>query len=64
VRLSIHDLAGRLVKTLVHESKAAGSHEVMWDGRNNNGGRVSSGVYLYRIEAGSFAETRRMVLVK
>ncbi len=64
VKLTIHDLAGRLVRTLVQENREAGSHQVVWEGRNNNGGQVSSGVYLYRIEAGTFTEARQMVLVK
>jgi len=52
-------LAGREISTLVNELKTAGNHSVSF-----NGNKLSSGVYFYKIEAGSFVETKRMVLVK
>jgi hypothetical protein len=64
VRLHIYNLKGQLVRTLVNEQKPAGRHQVVWDGRNDVGARVPSGVYLYRIEAGDFHATRRLALVK
>ncbi len=65
VTLTIHDLAGKLVKTLVaSQTVDAGRHEVVWNGRDNRGRMAVSGVYFYRLEAGSFSETRRMTLVK
>ncbi len=64
VRLDIHDAAGRRVRTLADDERAAGRHEVRWDGRGDDGGVVASGVYFCRMEAGSFRETRRMTLVK
>lgn len=62
--LVIHDVAGRRVKTLVSGFVEAGTHEVRWDGRDEDGRRVASGVYLYRLVAGRVVETRRMVLLK
>jgi hypothetical protein len=64
VTIRIYDVAGRLVRTVVNEYRAAGRHRVPWDGRNQHGARVATGVYFYRMEAGSFAQTRKMLLLK
>jgi len=64
VNLSIFDASGRLVKTLISESKVADNYSISWDGTNDNGVSVSAGMYLYKIDAGSFVETRKMLLVK
>jgi beta-glucanase (GH16 family) len=65
VRLTIHDVAGRLVKVLVAgETVPAGRHEVGWDGRDESGRVAAAGVYFYRLEAGGYSQTRRMALVK
>ena len=65
VRLRVFDLAGRLVKSLIGgEGYTSGCHEVVWNGRDEAGRRVAFGTYFYRLEAGSFSETKRMVLVK
>ena len=64
VRLSIYDLGGRLVRVLVDEVRPAGMHEVQWDATNASGQRVASGVYLCRMEAGEYRETRRVMLIK
>jgi len=64
VELKIFNLKGQLVKTLISEFYPAGSHQVKWDGTNELGLKVSSGVYIYRVKAGSFVETKRMVLIR
>lgn len=65
VSLQVYDVSGRLVRTLVdHRRMSAESHRVEWDGRADNGGSVASGVYFYRLRAGHFAESRKMVLMK
>ena len=64
VRLTVIDLLGRTIQTLVDADQAAGSYTVRWDGRNASGTPVPSGVYLYRLTAGDFAATRQMLLVK
>ncbi|MBN2070132.1 MAG: VCBS repeat-containing protein [Candidatus Krumholzibacteriota bacterium] len=64
VLLKIYDCAGRLVRLLVDERKAGGIHEVIWDGRGNDGFAVASGVYYYRLDAGEYIETKKMVLLK
>jgi hypothetical protein len=64
VELSIFDLRGRLMKKVVQGKVATGRHYVTWDGTDQKGERVSSGVYLYRINAGNSRETRKMLLLK
>jgi hypothetical protein len=64
VQLKTYDTAGRLVATLLNEHMGAGPHKVVWDGRDDSGRAVAAGVYLYRLTAGSYGETKRMVLVK
>jgi len=64
VRLQIYDLHGRLVRSLLTGTAAAGRHSIRWDGTDTSGHRVSSGVYLYRLQAGAFVQTRRMLLLR
>ena len=62
--LTIHDLMGRNVKTLVSENKVAGFHSVKWNATNNAGELVSAGMYFYTIKTDSFSKTRKMMLLK
>ncbi|RMI13841.1 MAG: hypothetical protein D6681_05615, partial [Calditrichaeota bacterium] len=55
---------GREIATLVNEKMAPGMYEVQWDGRDDTGKPVSSGVYLYRLKAGDFTATRKMILMR
>jgi hypothetical protein len=64
VALRIYDLHGALVKNLETGKKPAGRYEVGWNGENERGERVASGVYFYELRAGSFRQTRKMVLLK
>jgi hypothetical protein len=65
VTLNVFDASGRLVRELVDgEVLTAGRYETMWNGRNDAGRQVASGVYFYRLEAGVYSETKRMVLLK
>jgi hypothetical protein len=64
VKIDIFDVSGRLVRTLLDERRAAGRWSVRWTGDDMRGQRVASGVYFYRMQAGSFFETRKMVLLK
>jgi 5'-nucleotidase/UDP-sugar diphosphatase len=64
VKLTVYNLLGQTVKTLVDEYQSAGSKEVTWDGRNERGESVASGIYLYRLEAGKYTETKKMSLLK
>ena len=64
VSLRIFDVQGRLVKTLVDVEQRGGYYNVAWDGRNDVGRSVASGVYFYRLQAGEFEKTNKMLLVK
>lgn len=65
VRLSIYDVMGRQVRTLIQgESFKSGFHVVNWDGRDNAGHSVASGMYIYRIIAGDYISDKKMLLVK
>jgi hypothetical protein len=62
--LAVFNTAGRRVRTLVMGLVPAGEHEVTWNGLDDRGTPVASGVYFYRLRVGDELETRRMVLVK
>ena len=64
VDLSVFDVEGRVVRTLVREHRSTGTHSVTWDGRNDQGHAVSTGIYLYRITAGAKTLARKAVLLK
>mgnify|MGYP000974098669 CR=1 FL=1 len=64
VSLRVYDLLGREVAVLTEGERSAGRHEAVWDGRDASGRAVSSGVYLYRLEAGGQAGMGKMTLVR
>ncbi len=64
VKIEIYNLLGRRIITLVDEYQEAGSRVVRWDGRDGGGNRVESGVYFYRVEAGGYKTTKKMVLLR
>lgn len=64
VSLKIYNARGQLVRTLVSGNYESGVHEIRWDARNDLGETVSSGMYFYRMQAGNFVESRKMVLLR
>jgi flagellar hook assembly protein FlgD len=64
VNLAVYDVSGALVKTLVSGAVAGGRHEARWDGLNERGERVASGIYFVRLRSGTFEATRKMVLLR
>jgi N-acetylneuraminic acid mutarotase len=64
VTLKVINFMGKEVRTLANEYKNAGYHEVIWDGRNEQGLQVPGGVYLYRFTSDSFVQTRKMLLLQ
>ena len=64
VNIIIYDMLGRQVKQLVDEYQDAGFKSIIWDATNDYGKPVSAGVYLYKIQAGDFVQTKKMVLLK
>jgi hypothetical protein len=63
VKITVYNTLGQVVRVLVHESAEPGRHRATWDGMSASGRRVSSGVYFYRMNAGDFSATRKMLLV-
>lgn len=62
--LKIYNILGQLVKTLVDEGKLPGRYEVVWDGKDDRGKEVTSGVYFYRLETAGYKETKKMILLR
>lgn len=64
VKLTIYNILGQKIRTLVDEYQPAGTKTAHWDGKDENGNSVNSGIYFYRITAGQFSQTKKMVLMK
>lgn len=64
VQISVFDITGRLVKTLLDKTLPAGEHLITWDGTDENGSKVSSGVYIYQMYSDNFTSAKKMILAK
>ncbi len=64
IRLRIYDVAGRLVRTLADEGFTAGTHDLLWNGKDQGGAQTATGVYFYRLETQDKILTRKMLLIK
>ena len=64
VELEIFDLLGRKVQTLIDERRNSGRYIATWDGRDDRGIRVATGAYLYRLRAGAFVASRKLLLIR
>ena len=64
VDITVYDMLGNVVSNLANRSQNSGSKSVQWDATNNQGEPVSAGVYLYKIQAGEFSQTKKMILLK
>ncbi len=64
VKLNIYSIEGRHIRSLIGEELSKGNHNFVWDGKDDNGKNVSSGVYFYRLISGNFKETKKMVLLR
>ena len=64
VSVNVYDMKGTLVKTLVNDVQSCGYRTLKWNGTNDKGQKVSAGLYLYRIEAEGFTDTKKMALIK
>jgi hypothetical protein len=62
--LAIYNIAGQKVRTLVNESQAASFYKVVWDGRNDNGESVATGMYFYKLVSGNYSKIVKMTLMK
>ena len=64
VNITIYDMTGRQVKTLINGFQTSGYKSIQWNATNNTGKPVSAGVYFYTIQAGDFVDTKKMILLK
>ncbi len=64
VRLEVFNTLGEKIRTLVHQQQDGGSHQTQWDGRDDAGRQLASGIYVYRLQAGSFFQVRKMLLIR
>ena len=64
VHITIYNALGQEVKTLVASPQSAGRHQILWNGRDDNGHALASGLYLYRLQAGKWVETRQLMLLR
>ena len=64
VKLSIYNVLGQRVAVLVDEQRPAGTYKVVWDGQDEKGIAVASGLYFARLQAGGAAHTRKLLLVR
>jgi flagellar hook assembly protein FlgD len=64
VSLKVYDLVGRLVAVLVDGEKSPGTYTAVWHGTNSSATPVASGIYIYKLVAGNYSESRRMILLK
>jgi hypothetical protein len=64
VNVSIYNVLGQLVRTLVDDSRQAGTYAVEWDGNDYSGRRAASGIYMYRIQADNFSDSRKMLMLQ
>ncbi len=64
VQLAVYNLKGQMVKTIVNGHQAAGNYQVSWDGTDNNGNTVPSGIYFSKFQSGDYTSTKKMILMK
>ena len=64
VNVTVYDMLGRQVKTLINQTQDAGYRSIVWDATNDYGKPVSAGIYLYQIQAGEYISTKKMILLK
>ena len=64
VKLKVYNILGELVKTLLDEEMSPGEYSIVWDGKNGRGHAASSGIYIYKLQAGTFTVSQKMVLLR
>ncbi len=63
-KLTVYNISGQKIRTLVNARQSSGTYSVIWDGKDDNGNTVTSGVYIYRISSGLFQEAKKMLYIK
>lgn len=64
VQIAIYNLLGQKIRTLIEQYQTKGQKKVLWDGKDNQGNELTSGIYFYRLQAGDFSQTKKMVLLR
>ncbi|HNQ43838.1 MAG TPA: FlgD immunoglobulin-like domain containing protein, partial [Candidatus Cloacimonadota bacterium] len=64
VRINIYNLKGQMVRSLIDGNLSAGNHYLVWDGKDDRGNNVASGLYLYRMETAGYTASKKMMLMK
>lgn len=64
ISLKIYDISGKLIRTLKDDTQDAGYHSIVWNGTDDTGNKVNSGIYIYRLESKDYTENHRMILLK
>jgi len=64
VTISVYNILGEKIKTIINDIMPTGTHIIAWDGRNDKGEMVATGIYFYQIKAGDFTKSRKMLLLK
>jgi hypothetical protein len=64
ISIKIYDVGGQLIKEINEDHTQAGEYNIIWDGKNNFGERVSSGTYFYQLSVGGYVEAKKMILLK
>ena len=64
MKISIYSILGQNIKTIVDEMKPAGDYSIIWDGMDEAGKQVTSGLYIYRMHTGSFSFSNKLILIK
>ena len=64
INLTVYNILGQRIKTLVNKEQDAGWQEAVWDGHDDYGNEVASGIYFYKLDAGEFVQTKKMLLMK
>ena len=64
VNVTVYDMLGNVVNNLINANQSSGHKSIQWDATNNRGEPVSAGIYLYKIQAGDFVDTKKMILLK
>lgn len=64
VNISVYNVSGRFVRTLINKQQRAGNYIIQWDGRNENGISIASGVYFYSLQYGEYTDVKRCIFIK
>ncbi|NIT59597.1 MAG: T9SS type A sorting domain-containing protein [Aliifodinibius sp.] len=62
--ITVYNILGQKIRTLISQKQSVGDHQVIWDGRDDGGHEVASGVFIYQLRAGEYVDVKKMVLMR